>query len=116
MKKILMIALVAILGLVSCTKETKQLVGTWKLQSVILDGDVEDGEEEAEVTLTFKANGTYEFTPALPEDSTIESTGKWAVKGSTLTFGSKEAQFKLSGKTLTIYAEDGEGEMVFTKI
>ena len=62
MKKFLILAVAALLGLVSCSKEL-QLIGTWELTSVESQGVTIDAAKcGMDMTVTFKAGGVATLT------------------------------------------------------
>ena len=112
MKKFLILAVAALLGLVSCSKEL-QLIGTWELTSIESEGVTVDAAKFGMVmTVTFKADGVATLTLNGETESTT-----YAVSGNTLTLDGETFPFTISGKTLTLtMTEDGEViKMIFTQ-
>ena len=112
MKKILILAVAALLGLVSCSKE-HQLIGTWELTTVVTEGVTIDAKAvEMDVTITFKAGGAATVT----SDGYSEVV-TYAVSGDTLTLDGQIFTISIKGKTLTATTtEDGVAvQMIFTK-
>ena len=112
MKKLLILAVAAIMSLVSCTKED-QLIGTWELTTVQAEGITVDAKTYGlDITITFTAGGVVTMTQ---DGYTAEGT--YAVAGNTLILDDESFAFTLEGKTLTLtVTEDGETlAMIFTK-
>lgn len=121
MKKILIIILAAVLGIVSCSKE-QRIVGSWQLTKFVSEGEVKDlSEIDLTMTLTFTDSGkltsTYKWKGIqLSDDYT------YAVDGDQLMIGSTNVNYNISGKTLTIIGNGtligmtGNVEMVFEKL
>ena len=62
MKKILIIILAAVLGIVSCSKE-QRIVGSWQLTKFVNEGEVKDlSEIDLTMTLTFTDSGKLTST------------------------------------------------------
>ncbi len=103
-----------------------ELLGTWNYVAYIDD----DGEEpatdcEQNQTLTFEEDGVFRFTyyddSEGPCEKTQDSQGTWefvsdAVIKTDYTYGDYvdqdkfEVGFEISGNTLTLYLDEGEGE------
>ena len=112
MKKILILAIAALLGLVSCSKEL-QLIGTWELTSVESEGiTIEPSKLGMNITITFKAGGVATLT----SDGESEEV-TYAVAGNTLTLDGENIPFTIQGKTLTLTMTEGgvTMNMVFTR-
>lgn len=121
MKKILIIVLAAVLGIVSCSKE-QRIVGSWQLTEYVNEGEVKDlSEIDLTMTLTFtdcgKLTSSYNWKGVQLSD---EYT--YTLDGDKLTIGSTDVDYKISGKTLTIIGKGtllgvtGSVEMVFEKL
>ena len=121
MKKILIIVLAAVLGIVSCSKE-QRIVGSWQLTKYVNEGEVKDlSEIDLTMTLTFtecgKLTSAYNWKGVQLSD---EYT--YTIDGDKLTIGSTDVDYKISGKTLTIIGKGtllgvtGSVEMVFEKL
>ena len=108
----MILAVAALLGLVSCSKEL-QLIGTWELTSVESQGVTIDAAKFGmDMTVTFKAGGVATLTLNGETESTT-----YAVSGNTLTLDGETVPFTIKGKTLTLtMTEGGEtAKMIFTK-
>ena len=136
-KRLFLSALFLNLLFVSCESETTdpdleepvaetELLGTWNYVAYIDD----DGEEpatdcEQNQTLTFEEDGVFRYTYYDDSEGTCEKTqdsqGTWefisdAVIKTDYTYGSYvdedkfEVGFEISGNTLTLYLDEGEGE------
>ena len=110
MKRFLIIAVAALMGLVSCTKES-QLIGSWKLDSTtVVDNGVEVtiSAEEAKVdeVFNFKPDGKVEHIV----NGKIDGDAMYTVSGNTLTLhvedeGSMSYEYSVTGRTLTLIGE-----------
>ena len=96
MKRFLIIAVAALMGLVSCTKES-QLIGSWKLESTTI---VNEG---VEMTISAEEAGVDEVFIFKP-DGKIEHIVNGKSEG--------DAMYTVSGKTLTLIFED-DGAILF---
>ena len=91
MKRFLIIAVAALMGLVSCTKES-QLIGSWKLESTTI---VNEG---VEMTISAEEAGVDEVFIFKP-DGKIEHIVNGKSDG--------DAMYTVSGKTLTLIEDQG---------
>ena len=116
MKRFLIIAVAALMGLVSCTKES-QLIGSWKLESttIVNEGvEMTISAEEAKVdeVFLFKADGKVEHIV----NGKSEGDAMYTVSGKTLTLifeddGAILFEYSVKGRTLTL-SGDIEGVKV----
>ena len=121
MKKILIIVLAAVLGIVSCSKE-QRIVGSWQLTKYVNEGEVKDlSEIDLTMTLTFTDSG--KLTSAYNwKGVQLSDEYTYTLDGEKLTIGSTDVDYKISGKTLTIIGKGtllgvkGSVEMVFEKL
>ena len=123
MKRFLIIAVAALMGLVSCTKES-QLIGSWKLESTtIVDNGVEvtisAEEAEMDIVFIFKPDGKVENIL----DGESEGEAIYTVSGNTLTLhvedeGSMSYEYSVNGRTLTLIGdfEGAKATINFKKI
>ena len=109
MKRFLIIAVAALMGLVSCTKES-QLIGSWKLESTtIVNEGVETtiSAEEAKVdeVFNFKPDGKVEHIV----NGKIDGDAMYTVSGKTLTLiedqGAILFEYSVKGRTLTLIGD-----------
>ena len=109
MKKILIIAVAALMGLVSCTKES-QLIGSWKLESttIVNEGvEMTISAEEAKVdeVFNFKPDGKVEHIV----NGKSDGDAMYTVSGKTLTLiedqGAILFEYSVKGKTLTLIGD-----------
>lgn len=103
-----MIALTALIGLVSCTKEDR-LEGSWKLESMELSiggvhSTVTAQEFGLDMVLNFKSNGTV----TVSINGEISEETPYSVDGNKIIVEGESMEFSLSGKTLIL---NGSGMM-----
>lgn len=91
MKRFLIIAVAALMGLVSCTKES-QLIGSWKLESTTI---VNEGVEMTISAEDAKVDEVFIFKP----DGKVEHIVNGKSEG--------DAMYTVSGKTLTLIEDEG---------
>ena len=123
MKRFLIIAVAALMGLVSCTKES-QLIGSWKFDSAtVANNGVEMtiSAEEAglDVVFIFKPDGKVENII----DGESEGEAIYTVSGKTLTLhvedeGDMSYEYSVNGRTLTLIGdfEGAKATINFKKI
>lgn len=109
MKRFLIIAVAALMGLVSCTKES-QLIGSWKLESttIVSEGvEMTISAEEAKVdeVFIFKSDGKVEHIV----NGKSEGDAMYTVSGKTLTLIEDEGailfEYSVKGRTLTLIGD-----------
>lgn len=110
MKRFLIIAVAALMGLVSCTKES-QLIGSWKVESTtIVDNGVEvtisAEQAKLDVVFIFKPGGKVENIV----NGELEGEAMYTVSGNTLTLhvedeGAMSYEYSVKGRTLTLIGE-----------
>ena len=109
MKRFLIIAVAALMGLVSCTKES-QLIGSWKLESttIVNEGvEMTISAEEAKVdeVYLFKADGKVEHIV----NGKSDGDAMYTVSGKTLTLIEDEGailfEYSVKGRTLTLIGD-----------
>ena len=110
MKRFLIIAVAALMGLVSCTKES-QLIGSWKLESTTV---VNNGVETTISAETVGEDAVFIFKPGGKVENILngESEGEamYTVSGNTLTLhiedeGVMSYEYSVKGRTLTLIGE-----------
>lgn len=110
MKRFLIIAVAALMGLVSCTKES-QLIGSWKFDSAtVVNNGVEMtiSAEKAglDVVFIFKPGGKVENIL----DGESEGEAIYTVSGNTLTLHIEDDEamsyeYSVKGRTLTLIGD-----------
>ena len=93
MKRFLIIAVAALMGLVSCTKES-QLIGRWKFDSATV---VNNG---VEMTISAEKAGLVDAVFNFKPGGKVENIINGEIEG--------EAIYTVSGNTLTLHIEDDE--------
>ena len=109
MKRFLIIAVAALMGLVSCTKES-QLIGSWKLESTTIANEGVEmtiSAEEAKVdeVFVFKPDGKVEHIV----NGKSDGDAMYTVSGKTLTLiedqGAILFEYSVKGRTLTLIGD-----------
>lgn len=111
MKKIIIAIIASLTVLSSCSKESL-ILGSWKLETIQLQGiTVNAAEMGMDVLLTFKDGNIVEMTTGGATETT-----EYIIKDNKIIVDDEEMEFELSGKTLilkgTFEMGDSEGGMI----
>lgn len=90
-----MAALLLLIGLSSCTKPEKQIIGKWKIVSAKFDG-YKDEDAKGEVW-SFKENGKFSGYLSFGKKSRMDIDCNWHIDGDELVLSGGDLEFSESG-------------------
>ena len=106
MRKFLILVLAGLLGFVSCSKDKDETPSN-PLAGTAWFYEVNDGEDLAQIVITFKVDGTYVVT----DDGIFGSTGTYSVDGDRISVTENgvtdEGTFILEGDELRLFFDSG---------
>ena len=125
MKRLLTLVIMAVLCLVSCSKEA-QIIGSWECESIQVKSmgttiDINPAEQGMTFILTFKDGGVLE-TKASVSGETTTDTSTYTITDDSLIIDGDAISYELKGKKHVMYGGgdlmdmDGEFTMTFVRM
>ena len=125
MKRLLTLVIMAVLCLVSCSKEA-QIIGSWECENIQVKSmgttiDINPVEQGMTFILTFKDGGVLETKASVSGETTTE-TSTYTITDDSLIIDGDAISYELKGKKLVMYGGgdlmdmDGEFTMTFVRM
>lgn len=125
MKRLLTLVIMAVLCLVSCSKEA-QIIGSWECESIQVKSmgttvDINLAEQGMIFTLTFKDGGVLETKMSVSGETSTD-TSTYTITEDNLVIDGDPIPYELKGKKLVMYGGgdlmemDGEFTMTFVRM